>query len=618
MIVVTSGHVDHGKTSLLQALTGTHTAHLPEEKKRGMTIDLGYAYLPLGDKTLGFIDVPGHERFLANMLAGLGGIDYALLVVAANEGIQAQTIEHLQILRLLQLRQVIIVITKADRAESIQITKLEQQLRQDYPFLSDSPFFITSAQTGQGIDELRDYLAQLQNQADIDKPFRYAIDRIFTIKGAGTVVTGTAFTGSVKVDDELYLSTGQKVRIKAIHSQNQPSEQGQAGERLALNLRLDFDRSQIERGDWLLADAPQSPTDRLTVWLESQIALKEAKPVHIFHAASHTTGKVTLLEYKTLSAGQFALAELLLDKPLFLTYGDKIILRNANSTAVLGGAKVVEVYSPKRYKRSEVRLMYLHQLRQTQSAAQRIALYLQDCAMETARLQWIEQLSAVSFSEIFAQKGLLQVQNWCFTADYQTQKNTEILTALSQYHTQHPDQLGLNKARLYRISALNQPEKLIYTFIDHLLTNGKLHQTSGWLHLPEHKIQFTVEEQCLWAQVLAQFEQTQEALWVRDLAQTLGIEETTMRNFLYKAGKLGYLTPIVKDRFFLTETLYSFARLIKTHIAVHGAISVNELRDQLKFGRKMTVQLIEYFDRCGFLRRKGNQHILRDEDVFDL
>ncbi len=185
MIIVTSGHVDHGKTALLQALTGTNTAHLPEEKKRGMTIDLGYAYLPLQDKILGFIDVPGHEKFLSNMLAGLGGIHYAMLIVAADEGIQAQTKEHLAILRLLQIERIIVVITKSDRAEPAQIERLQQQLKQNYPFLAISPFFITSAHDGQGIDELRDYLAALPNLAEQNKPFRYAIDRIFQRKRRG-------------------------------------------------------------------------------------------------------------------------------------------------------------------------------------------------------------------------------------------------------------------------------------------------------------------------------------------------------------------------------------------------------------------------------------------------
>lgn len=619
MIIVTSGHVDHGKSALLQALTGKHTAHLPEEKKRGMTIDLGYAYLPLQDKILGFIDVPGHERFLSNMLAGLGGIHYAMLIVSADEGVQPQTEEHLAILRLLHIEQIMLVITKADRADADEIQQLVAQIQQKYPFLTQSPVFITSATTQQGIAELRDYLAQLPNLAEPHRPFRYAIDRVFSVKGAGTVVTGTAFSGKVSQDDELYLSNGQKVRVKNIHAQNQGETVGVAGQRLALNINADLDRTLIERGDWLFSHPPFEPTDRLTVWVESEVALNESQPVHIYHAAARTTGKLTLLTTKQLPAQSSALAELVLDKPLFLAYGDKLILRSGDAKSLIAGAGVVEVYSPKRHKRTEVRLNFLQHLLQANKAAQRIKYYLQARAESVEKLCWIEQLSETQLRALVAENQGILYQDWAFNADYQQQQTENILTALSEYHQQHSDQLGLSKARLYRIAALAQPEKLIYHFIDELLQEQRLQQTRGWLHLPSHKIQFNEEEQALWQRVVDEFEQQHgQALWVRDVANCLEQEETAMRNFLYKAGKLGYLTPVVKDRFFLTENIYAYARLIKQYIAENGEISANQLRDQLNWGRKLTVQLLEYYDRCGFLRRKGNVHILRDGDVFDL
>lgn len=619
MIIVTSGHVDHGKSALLQALTGKHTAHLPEEKKRGMTIDLGYAYLPLQDKILGFIDVPGHERFLSNMLAGLGGIHYAMLIVSADEGVQPQTEEHLAILRLLHIEQIMLVITKADRADADKIQQLVAQIQQKYPFLTQSPVFITSATTQQGIAELRDYLAQLPNLAEPHRPFRYAIDRVFSVKGAGTVVTGTAFSGKVSQDDELYLSNGQKVRVKNIHAQNQGETVGVAGQRLALNINADLDRTLIERGDWLFSHPPFEPTDRLTVWVESEVALNESQPVHIYHAAARTTGKLILLTTKQLPAQSSALAELVLDKPLFLAYGDKLILRSGDAKSLIAGAGVVEVYSPKRHKRTEVRLNFLQHLLQANKAAQRIKYYLQARAESVEKLCWIEQLSEAQLWALVVENQGILYQDWAFNADYQQQQTENILTALSEYHQQHSDQLGLSKARLYRIAALAQPEKLIYHFIDELLQEQRLQQTRGWLHLPSHKIQFNEEEQALWQRVVDEFEQQHgQALWVRDVANCLEQEETAMRNFLYKAGKLGYLTPVVKDRFFLTENIYAYARLIKQYIAENGEISANQLRDQLNWGRKVTVQLLEYYDRCGFLRRKGNVHILRDGDVFDL
>lgn len=621
MIIVTSGHVDHGKTALLQALTGTDTAHLPEEKKRGMTIDLGYAYLPLpnSEKILGFIDVPGHEKFLPNMLAGLGGIHYAMLIVAADEGVQAQTREHLTILRLLQMDEIIVVLTKADRATQDEIDRLKQQIQQDYPFLRDSPFFVTSAQSKQGIETLREYLSGLTNSNEQHRPFRYAIDRIFSVKGVGTVVTGTALAGRVQIDDELYLSNGQKVRVKNIHAQNQPSQEGLAGQRLALNISADLDRTSIERGDWLFSTPPFEPTDRITVWLENEVTLNESQPVHIYHAASRTVGKLNLLQSKTMLAEQQGLAEVILDRPLFLCYGDKLIFRSGDAKKVVAGAKVLESYSPKRHKRSETRLSYLKTLLQSTTCEQRIRLYLRDQAVLRQKLAWIEQMTDEQLSSVMTKNRDILFQSWAFNADYQQQQMDNLLTALSHYHEVHPDQLGVSKSRLYRIAAIHQPEKLINHFIDLLLQQNKLQQTRGWLHTPEHRIQFSAEEQQVWQSVLAEFEkQNGQALWVRDIANILHQEETVMRNFLYKAGKLGFLTAVVKDRFFLTEDIYAYSRLIKQFIGEHGSISVNQFRDQLNWGRKMTVQLMEYYDRCGFLRRKGNVHILRDGDVFDL
>lgn len=618
MIIVTSGHVDHGKTALLQALTGTDTDRLPEEKKRGMTIDLGYAYLPIGDKTLGFIDVPGHEKFLSNMLAGLGGVHYAMLIVAADEGIKPQTAEHLGILQFLRFEKIIVVLSKADKVDDAKIEQVKQALIHQYPCLANSPFFVTSAYTGQGITELKDYLTTLPELAESNKPFRYAIDRIFTLKGVGTVVTGTTFSGEVHINDELYLSNGQKVRVKNIHSQDQQAEQGKAGERLALNIHTDIERHHIQRGDWLFSAFPFPPTDRITVEIEAALALQESQSVHIYHAASHTTGKLTLLQHKQLLPQQNALAELTLDMPLFLTSRDKLIIRSGDAKSLLGGAQVIEVYSPKRYKRTEVRLNFLQNLLVANGYKERLLCYLQHRPMQLKELAWIEQLSQTELNARLKNDAYFW-QEWIFNKDYQTIQTQRLEEALANYHQNQPDQIGLSKARLYRIAAVNQPETLIYYFIDDLLKQGKLHQTRGWLHLPEHKIHFTSQEQDLWDKVLLHFEQHQgQALWVRDLAAWLELDETLMRNFLYKSGKLGYLTPIVRDRFILTEKLYSYAHWVKAFILQEGSISVNQLRDELQWGRKMTVQLMEYFDRCGFLRRKGNIHLLRDQDLFDL
>lgn len=617
MIFVTAGHVDHGKTALLEALTGTNTAHLPEEKKRGLTIDLGYAYMPYTDANgqaavLGFIDVPGHQKFLSNMLAGLGGVDHALLVVSAEEGVKPQTVEHLTLLGLLHFRQITLVITKADRVEPAKIETLISQIHQKFPQLTDALYFVTSAYTGQGITELRDYLITHAAASQLtEKPFRYAIDRVFSVKGAGVVVTGTAVSGTVHVGDSLYLSNGEKVRIKAIHAQNQPSEQGVAGERLALNL-ANVEKAEMTRGDWLAALAPDFATDRITVRFQAQAPLKESNAVHLYHFASHTTAKFNLLSDKQAVKFSQGFAEIILGTPLHIAVGDKLILRSGDDQQTLAGAVVVEIDSPKRHKRTEARLAEVAQLAAAQTPSAYAAVYLAQKAVEAAKLQWMLQLSEAELAAL----DLGSSQKWLYQAGFKQQLQAQVLEKMAAYHAEHQDQLGVTKARLYRMALLAQPEALANFLIDTLIEEKQLLQTRGWIHLPDHRIEFDAKELPIWQQIQPLFAATTQALWVREVAQALSLDETFTRNLLYKAGKLGYLIPIVKDRFLLSEQIAAFADLIRAFIAEHGEISVNQLRDEIQYGRKLTVQLIEYFDRTGFLRRKGNVHLLRDQETF--
>ncbi|QLB15763.1 selenocysteine-specific translation elongation factor [Mannheimia granulomatis] len=615
MIFVTAGHVDHGKTSLLKALTGKDTTHLPEEQKRGLTIDLGYAYLPVENDILGFIDVPGHQRFLSNMLAGLGGINHALLVISAEEGIKPQTEEHLDILRLLNFQHIMVVITKADRVEGAQISQLIESIKSQYPFLADSKTFITSAKTTQGIEELKAYLIELNQQSHaIQKPLRYAIDRVFNVKGVGLVVTGTTVSGQVSEGDELFLSRGKKLRVKAIHAQNSPSHTGYAGQRLALNI-ANVEKEDIRRGDWITELEPKFATDRITVLLTTNQTLKENSIVHIYHFASHITGKLNLLEVKQAVKNQQYFAEVILDEALHIVVGDKLILRSGDDSQTLAGAEVLEIDSPKRHKRSDERLIFVKNLAKTTAChdfTARVNLCLQHKSKELAAVLWSEQC----FADDIAQLGFNTSSKWVYTAEFKTQAQQKVLEKMAEYHGKHQDQIGVTKARLYRIALLDLPENLANQFIDDLVEQKQLTNSRGWLHLPAHRIEFDKEELQLWQRIRPLFEATNQALWVRDIASSLSVDETKMRNLLYKAGKLGYLIPIVKDRFLLIEQIEVFAQLIKSFIQENGAISVNQLRDQLNYGRKLTVQLIEYFDRSGFLRRKGDVHLLRDCETF--
>jgi len=428
MIIATAGHVDHGKTTLLQAITGVNADRLPEEKKRGMTIDLGYAYWPQPDgRVLGFIDVPGHEKFLSNMLAGVGGIDHALLVVACDDGVMAQTREHLTILHLTGNPQLTVALTKADRVDESRIDEVRQQLQailQEYGF-ANAPIFVTVATEGRGIDELRAHLQQLSSREQTrDHRFRLAIDRAFTVKGAGLVVTGTALSGEVQVGDSLWLTGVNKpMRVRGLHAQNQPSEQAHAGQRIALNIAGDAEKEQLNRGDWLLSDAPPEPSERVIVSLQTHTPLTQWQPLHIHHAASHVTGRVSLLEND--------LAELVFDTPLWLADNDRLVLRDISARTTLAGARVVTLNPPRRGKRKAEYLQWLTALALTENDSAALAVHLERGAVNLADFAWARQLSDDGLHRLSQQPDFIQAGNNLLNATVAARWQRKVLTTLA-------------------------------------------------------------------------------------------------------------------------------------------------------------------------------------------
>ncbi|WP_038861723.1 selenocysteine-specific translation elongation factor, partial [Pseudomonas sp. R62] len=335
MIVGTAGHIDHGKTSLLQALTGQTGDRRPQERERGMTIDLGYLYAELaaGAGLTGFIDVPGHEKFTHNMLAGAQGIDLVLLVVAADDGVMPQTREHLAIVELLGIPRALVAITKCDRAGAGRVEEVQRQvldLLAPGPF-ADAPIFTVSSVNGQGVGELRAALLQAQNEVQArgcEGGFRLAIDRAFSVPGAGIVVTGTALSGTVAVGDKLVLGpAGKSVRIRGLHAQNQAAEQAFAGQRVALNLSGDrLELAQIHRGQWLLADWLHAPTQRIDIdfqLLPGERTFEHFHPVHLHLGTQDVIARVALLQGPRLSPGERMFAQLLINAPVQAVKGDR-------------------------------------------------------------------------------------------------------------------------------------------------------------------------------------------------------------------------------------------------------------------------------------------------------
>lgn len=611
MIIATAGHVDHGKTTLLQAITGVNADRLPEEKKRGMTIDLGYAYWPQPDgRVLGFIDVPGHEKFLSNMLAGVGGIDHALLVVACDDGVMAQTREHLTILHLTGNPQLTVALTKADRVDESRIDEVRQQLQailQEYGF-ANAPIFVTVATEGRGIDELRAHLQQLSSREQTrDHRFRLAIDRAFTVKGAGLVVTGTALSGEVKVGDSLWLTGVNKpMRVRGLHAQNQPSEQAHAGQRIALNIAGDAEKEQLNRGDWLLSDAPPEPSERVIVSLQTHTPLTQWQPLHIHHAASHVTGRVSLLEND--------LAELVFDTPLCLADNDRLVLRDISARTTLAGARVVTLNPPRRGKRKAEYLQWLTALALTENDSAALSVHLERGAVNLADFAWARQLSDDGLQRLSQQPDFIQAGNNLLNATVAARWQRKVLTTLATYHEQHQDEPGPGRERLRRMALPMEDDALVLLLIEKMRESGVIQSHHGWLHLPDHKAGFTPEQDAIWQKAAPLF--GDEPWWVRDLAQKTGTDEQLMRQVLRHSAQQGLITAIVKDRYYRNDRIVTFANLIRELDQEKGSTCAADFRDRLNVGRKLAIQILEYFNRIGFTRRRGNDHLLRDSLLF--
>src|SRR3989475_718801 len=367
VIVGTAGHIDHGKSALVEALTGTNPDRLEEEKRRGITIDLGFAFLDLGDVRLGLVDVPGHERFVRNMLAGVGGIDLVLLVIAADESIKPQTREHFDICRLLQIRRGVVALTKSDLVEAdvIELVRLEVEEFLRGSFLEGAPIVSVSAHTGAGLERLRQELARVAIEApgkDPTKYFRLPVDRAFAMKGFGTVVTGTLVSGAVKPEDEVELFPARRrVRVRGVQSGGRAVVRATAGQRTALNL-AGVDLAEVERGMVLASPGRFEVSRRLDARVEllgSARRLKNRARVHFHQGTAETVAEVILLDREELSPGATALAQLRLDDPVLVLPGDRFILRQFSPVVTIGGGAVLSALASRHRQRDSQVIPYL-------------------------------------------------------------------------------------------------------------------------------------------------------------------------------------------------------------------------------------------------------------------
>ena len=623
MIVGTAGHIDHGKTSLVKALTGVDADRLKEEKARGITIDLGFAYqaLPSG-KVLGFIDVPGHEKFIHNMLAGATGIDHVLLVIAADDGPMPQTLEHLAILDLLGLERGVVALTKVDRVDAQRREAASAEVRALLAGRAQAgfPIVAVSSVSGEGVAELRAHLNAAASSfapRQADGPFRLAIDRSFTLDGIGTVVTGTVFDGTVRVGDRLTISPlGIEVRVRGLHAQNRKAERASPGQRCALNIAApQLDRRDIARGQWLLSAPLHAPTQRIDARLAllpgEARALRHWTPVHVHLGAVEATGRVALLRDAPLQPGDSALVQLVLDQPIGALHGDRFIVRDQSARRTLGGGRVLDPFAPERGCRKPPRFELLAALEaDTPQAALDRLLHCVPAGVDLtwfARIYQLDDAALASLLDACAAKLLRGAgESRAFSPAHWQQLAEQALTALARYHARQPDSAGANVQELRSLMPQRPALATVASALDTALRDQRVLRVGARYQLADHRVTLSAAEQQLWARSRPQLAAAGLAPpQVPELARDLNVNEDALRTLFCRLARMGQLHRVRREVFFLPHTVAQLAAQTEALASTQarGVVTVGPFRETTGLQRNLGIPMLEFFDRSGFTMR---------------
>ncbi|CAE6834286.1 Selenocysteine-specific elongation factor [Paraburkholderia aspalathi] len=631
MIVGTAGHIDHGKTSLVRALSGVDTDRLKEEKARGISIELGYAYVPLdnGD-VLGLIDVPGHEKLVHTMTAGASGIDFTLLVIAADDGVMPQTREHLAIVELLGIKRGAIALTKIDRVDAERLQEVHDEVAAflSGSVLQDAPMFDTCAtrEDDPGVAALKAHLhaaaVEWRMRRD-DGLFRLAVDRVFTLSGQGTIVTGTVVSGRVAVGDTMLLTPkNQPVRVRSIHAQNRPAETGRAGERCALNLAA-IEKSAIDRGDWIvdprLSEASERIDVMLTLLADAPLTLEHWAPLHVHLGTQHQVAHVALLDGETLGAGQRARVQLVFERPVCALPGDRFVVRNAQASRTVGGGHVLDPFAPSRKRRSAERLAWLDAIQVMLDTGALGSLLAR--APHGLSRSLLERLTGMTAAVLALPSDTRVVElpggnDALLIADASWRAlNARLIAALRQYHERSPDELGPDVSRLRRIAAPLVDDALWRALVDDSAARGEIIRRGPWLHLPDHAVTLDDADRALAAALLPALKDGRfDPPWVRDLANTHGVSEDRVRQLLRKLARQGELFQVVRDLFYHHEVIRELALIAGSEAEKNaGTVAAAPFRDVTGLGRKRAIQLLEFFDRVGYTRFHRGLHLMRTD-----
>ena len=628
IIVGTAGHIDHGKSALVEALTGTDPDRLEEEKRRGITIDLGFAFLDLGDVRLGFIDVPGHERFVRNMLAGAGGIDIVLLVVAADESIKPQTREHFDICRLLGIQRGIVAITKADLVEPdvLELVKLEAEEFVRGSFLEGAPVLGVSAKTGAGLEELKRKLTQSAETVsgrDASRHVRLPIDRAFAMKGFGTVVTGTLISGTLRSEDEVELfPTGRRLRVRGLHSGGRAVSQAEAGQRTAVNL-ADIDADKIARGMALAAPGVFQSTKRIdarVTLLPLARAMKTRTRVHFHHGTAETAASVNLFEQDALAPGGTALAQLQLDDAILALPGDRFILRQFSPLMTIGGGVVLDALATRHKKGDSGALRLLAAWESGKRDDILAALASEDArgldlAGVVARTGWPEGETRETIRKLAEARRIRVVSEqplMLTSAEGLDRVAREIEQKVDEFHKQNPLVQGIAKEELRGRVAARIKWEVFRRALDELVARRKIVVVGDIVQRAGREIALSAEESHAKEQISAEFERA--GLAAPAVSEVLGKLQVDAR----RAEKL--LQILLRDKTLvrITEELVIHAtaverlrELLAGYKKKNGErLPIAAFKELAGVSRKYAIPLLEYLDRARLTRRAGDERVI--------
>ena len=618
MIVTLAGHVDHGKTSIVRALTGVDTDRLKEEKRRGLTIDLGFAYANFGGVRVGFVDVPGHHRFIHNMVAGVGRRQHALLVVAADDGVMPQTREHLQILALIGLQDGVVAINKIDRAtpERVREVREQVQLAAAHSFLEGAPMVEVCGQDGGGIPALKGHLADAAGRYAVrqeEREFRLAIDRTFSVRGTGAIVTGTVASGTARPGDALALPTGQPVRLRGLRVQDAPAEQAAEGDRAALNL-AGMNLDDVSRGDWIVAESIASLTQgaalSLRVLEDFPRPVRHWAPVHAYVATSRAQGRVALLAGAPIAPGAEAIVDVALERPLHLKAGDRMILRDQDLGRTLGGGTVIDPHPPIGRRRAPQRLSKLNALRESRPDAA-LAKMAQFGVVPTDAFRQDWNLTPAAAEDAIRSADLVQRGHRAMAQALLNQTQQGIQNALAKHHRSRRESQGMTPREL--AAATDAHPDAIDFAVQALQEGGTVRSHAGRIALASHVAEVPAALATLFEQVRPLLDTTQPPS-LGDVAKQLPRPLARLEKDMRALAALGLCERVSPNRFYLTARLKELAAIAKRlHDA--GPFTVRQFRDASGVGRNVVIEVLEHFDRQGFTKREGDlRQVTETED----